>query len=96
VGNYQIIQPGVLNLTTTYRAPDVVVDTTDPAHQGTYRLSFYKQAGRSADTLTVSVTVPVGTVPTAWSDGGTLSGTTVTFSTTTEFDRTFEVTYATP
>lgn len=94
VGNYQFVRPGVVHLETIYTVPGVVESATgDPATTGTYRLSFFKQPGRDGDTLLVRVTVPAGTIPTSWSDGGTREGATVTFSVTTEFDRTFEVTY---
>lgn len=94
VGNYLLVRPGQTTLETTYLAPGVVTETDDPARSGTYRLSFWKQAGRDSDTLTVRVTVPEGTVPVEWSEGGELDGTSVVFTTTTELDRLFEVTYA--
>jgi hypothetical protein len=93
VANYLQIRPGVTHLETRYVAPHVVQSPDDPARSGTYRLDVRKQAGRDHDTVTVRVTVPPGTVPVAWSSGGAVGGQTVTFSTTTEFDRTFEVTY---
>lgn len=94
VGNYQFVRPGVVHLETIYTTPGIVESGTgDPAAMGTYRLSFRKQPGRDGDTLVVRVTVPTGTVPTTWSDGGTRKGSTVTFSVTTAFDHTFEVTY---
>ena len=40
------------------------------------------------------VTVPAGMTPTSWSEGGIKAGSTVTFSVTSEFDHTFEVTFA--
>lgn len=95
VGNYHMVRPGTTHLETTYLVPQVVVSETDPAVEGTYRLSFFKQAGRDRDTLHVSVTVPPGTRPVTWSEGGSVDGSTVSFSTTTELDRVFEVTYAT-
>jgi hypothetical protein len=94
VGNYQFIRPGKVNLETRYLAPDVVESASDPAREGTYRLTFHKQAGRDRDGLVVRVTVPEGTIPSAWSEGGRLDGQTVVFETTTEFDRIFEVSYA--
>lgn len=94
IANYLQIRPGITHLETRYVAPHVVESAVgDPARAGTYHLSFWKEAGRDQDTLIVHVTVPAGTVPVAWTSGGTVSGRTVTFSTTTEFDRTFEVTY---
>ena len=94
VGNYQFVRPGVVRLTTTYTTPGVVIHATgDPTVTGTYRLVFRKEPGRSADTLRVRVTVPPGSTPTTWSDGGTLDGSTVTFSVTTEYDHTFQVSY---
>jgi hypothetical protein len=94
IRNYQLIRPGVTHLVTSYLAPHVVSSPTDPAHEGTYHLSFFKQPGRDGDTLTVSVVVPPGTHPVSWSAGGSVAGNTVTFRTTTEFDRTFAVSYA--
>ncbi|MDQ2942092.1 MAG: DUF4012 domain-containing protein [Candidatus Dormibacteraeota bacterium] len=94
VGNYQLIRPGVTHLETSYLAPQVVVSESDPSKEGTYRLSFFKQPGRDHDTLNVTVSVPPGTEPVSWSDGGSVSGNKVSFSTTTEFDRYFEVRYA--
>jgi hypothetical protein len=96
VANYQLIGPGVTQLETRYVASQVVVSASDPAVNGIYRLSFIKQPGRDRDTLTVSVTVPEGTIPVSWSEGGTVNGRTVTFRATTEFDRAFEVTYDAP
>ncbi|MGH2384856.1 MAG: DUF4012 domain-containing protein [Candidatus Limnocylindria bacterium] len=93
VGNYQLIRPGVANLETSYVAPQVVVTESDPSEEGTYRLSFFKQPGRDDDTLRIRVTVPQGTHPVSWSGVGSVSGRTVTFETTTELDRTFEVRY---
>ncbi len=93
VASYQLIRPGATHLETSYLAPRVV-DSTDPSRQGTYRLSFFKQPGRDHDTLTVTVSVPEGTHPIGWSTGGSVLGRRVTFHTTTEFDRTFEVRYA--
>jgi hypothetical protein len=93
VANYLQIRPGVTHLETRYVAPHVVQSSDDPARSGTYRLDVRKQAGRDHDTVTVRVTVPPGTMPVAWSSGGTVDGQTITLSTTTEFDRTFEVTY---
>ena len=86
------MRPGTVHLTTDYVAPGVV-EPAASGQGGTYRLDFRKQAGRDADTLTVRVTVPDGMVPTSWSDGGVLDGSAVTFTTTTEFDRVFEVTF---
>ncbi len=87
-------EPGTVHLTTRWYAPDVVVPaTTGSAGGGTYRLTYRKQAGRDGDTLTVRVTVPDGMKPTSWSDGGVLDGDAVTFDTTSEFDRTFEVAF---
>ena len=94
VANYLQIRPGVTHLETRYVAPYVVQFSDDPARSGTYRLDVRKQAGRDHDTLTVRVTVPPGTMPVAWSSGGTVDGQTITFSATTEFDHTFDVTYA--
>lgn len=93
VGNYLYVTPGVTNLDTGYRVPGVVT-SADAAREGTYRLTFRKQPGRDHDTLRVGITVPPGTVPTSWSEGGEVQGSVVTFSVTTEFDRVFEVTYA--
>lgn len=95
VGNYHMVRPGTTRLETGYLAPQVVNSATDPAIEGTYRLSFFKQAGRDRDTLSVRVTVPPGTRPVTWSEGGSVDGTTVSFSTTTEVDHLFEVSYAT-
>lgn len=95
VGNYQFVRPGVVHLTTTYTAPGVVELAAGNPLTGTYRLVFRKQPGRSTDTLRVRVTVPPGSTPTTWSDGGILDGLTVTFSVTTEYDHTFEVSYVT-
>jgi uncharacterized protein DUF4012 len=95
VGNYQFVRPGVVRLETAYLVPNILGSTTrDPATTGTYRLTFRKQPGRDRDSLRVSVTVPQGTIPTAWTDGGIMQGSVVTFSVTTEFDQVFEVTYA--
>jgi hypothetical protein len=94
VGNYLYVRPGVSHVETRYTVPGVVTSPAgDPARGGTYTLHFWKQAGRDKDTLTVRVTVPEGTRPTRWSAGGTVSGRSVTFTTTSEFDRSFEVTY---
>ena len=93
VANYLQIRPGVTHLETRYVAPHVVQSSDDPARSGTYRLDVRKQAGRDHDTVTVRVTVPPGTMPVAWSSGGTVDGQTITFSATTEFDHTFDVTY---
>jgi hypothetical protein len=96
VGNYLYVPPGDGRLETTYHVPAVVISSAgDPAREGTYRLTFRKQPGRDHDTLRVSVTVPEGTVPRSWTDGGVANGSVVTFTTTTEFDRVFEVTYGT-
>lgn len=93
VANYHMVRPGTTRLTTSYLAPQVVVSERDPAVEGTYRLSFFKQAGRDGDTLQVQVTVPPGTHPVSWSEGGRVDGRTVSFSTTTELDREFMVSY---
>jgi uncharacterized protein DUF4012 len=95
VANYLSVPPGVLHLETKYSVRGVVVSAArDPARSGTYTLHFRKQAGRDKDTLTVRVTVPPGTHPQSPSQDGQADGQTVTFKTTTEFDRTFVVTYA--
>jgi hypothetical protein len=94
VGNYQSVRPGSVHLTTEFIAPDVVEPASGSGDGGTYRLTFRKQAGRDHDTLTVRVTVPDGQAITAWSDGGSQVGRTVTFAVTTEFDHTFDVSYA--
>jgi hypothetical protein len=94
VGNYQFVRPGTVRLTTAYVAPTVVEPAVaGPSQGGTYRLTYRKQAGRDNDTLAVRVTVPEGTMPTSWSEGGVVAGDTVTFSVTSEFDHTFEVTF---
>ena len=92
VGNYQFIRPGEVILDTTFSVADVVRGA-DPATTGTYRLVFFKQPGRDVDTLQVNVTVPNGTVPTSWSEGGVVDGPTVTFMVDTSLDRDFSVTY---
>lgn len=91
VGNYQLLAPGTTRLTTEYFVPNVIRVAKDTAAEGTYRLDFFKQPGRDLDTLEVHVTVPPGTVPLSWSNGGTRSGRTVSFLASTEFDRVFEV-----
>jgi hypothetical protein len=94
VGNYQLVTPGAVHLTTAYTIPSVVQAASGhPASGGTYTLRFFKQPGRDRDTLTVRVNVPSGTVPAQWSDGGVRAGSTVTFSVTTAFDQTFTVIY---
>lgn len=93
VANYLQIPPGITHLETRYVAPHVVQSPDDPARSGAYRLDVRKQAGRDRDTVTVRVTVPPGAMPVAWSSGGTVDGRTITFTTTTEFDHTFDVTY---
>ena len=94
VGNYQLVQPGTVQLTTEYVAPNVVEPAVAGSGQaGSYRLTYRKQAGRDRDTLTVRVTVPDETTPTSWSEGGVFAGRTVTFAVTSELDHTFEVTF---
>jgi hypothetical protein len=95
VGNYQFVRPGRVRLVTTYTTPDIVVSVGgDSASKGLYRLEFRKQPGRNDDSLRVVVRVPDGTVPSAWSEGGMIDDSVVTFSVTTQTDRTFEVAYA--
>ena len=97
VGNYQLVKPGMFRLETRYIVPGLLTSSDgQAASPGTYALTFLKQAGRDGDGLIVRVTVPPATVPTSWSVGGVRDGSTVTFATTTEFDRTFEVSYAPP
>jgi hypothetical protein len=92
VGNYQLVRPGAVRLETQYRVPNIV-DSTLPSRR-IYRLRFHKQPGRDRDTLTVRVTVPDGARVTRSSPGGMTRGRTVTFATTTELDRDFEVEFA--
>ena len=92
VGNYQLIEPGTTTLTTVYFVPDVVIPGDGPGH-GIYRLHFYKQPGRDNDTMTIRVSVPDGAVPVSWSPGGAMDDGVVTFTFTTEFDQTLEVTF---
>ncbi len=93
VGNYQFIRPGVVVLDTTYSIVGRRAIGADPATTGTYRLVFIKQPGRDEDTLQVNVTVPNGTVPTIWSEGGVVDGPTVTFRWTRRSTATSSVTY---
>jgi hypothetical protein len=51
VGNYQIVDPGSVRLTTEYVAPGVA-EPGASGHGFTYRLDFRKQAGRDKDTIT--------------------------------------------
>jgi hypothetical protein len=92
VGNYQFVRPGTVHLTTAWSVP-AVVEPAATGQGGIYRLTYRKQAGRDGDALTVRVTVPAGMRATSWSEGGTLADRTVTFTTTSEFDHTFEVAF---
>lgn len=97
VANYQLVAPGSVRLETVYAVPGVVTASEGrPATGGTYSLHFFKQPGRDGDALTVRVTVPGGTIPIQWSSGGVRTGSTVVFTASTAFDRTFTVTYRSP
>ena len=76
IGNYQLIRPGTVHLTTEYNAPHVVAAAAGGySAGGTYRLMFRKEPGRDKDSLVVRVTVPTGMAPTEWSQGRGPGGT---------------------
>lgn len=95
VASYVLVRPGQTTLETRYRVPDVVLTSAgSEVGAGSYTLAFHMQPGRDGDGLTVTVRTPPGTRPVTWSEGGVLDHGTVSFSTTTEFDRMFVVGYA--
>ena len=96
VGNYLFVQPGTVQLETTYHTLEIVQPPAEPGGTSLYRLQFHKQPGRDHDGLIVRVEIPDGASLSDWTDGGRASGSVVTFSGTTVTDRVFDVRFTLP
>ena len=96
VGNYLFIKPGIVQLETIYRTPQVIQSSAGHGDESAYRLQFRKQAGRDHDGLVVHVVTPAGAKAIRWTQGGVVGEDFVTFSTTTSVDRAFEVIFTMP
>jgi hypothetical protein len=92
-GLFLLEPPGLTSVTVSWVSPHAV-ETEDKT--GLYRLTVQKEAGRTAEPLSVTVTVPAGAKVLETSPGMVVNGRTVTLNTTSATDVQLWVRYSLP